>query len=124
MCFKALVSTRIIFALTAFLIASGISGPAFADDPIINQYSKQFLEKPELDRVWWYMGAFTTLGHLVSQVNETRGKCIYDWYFNDQEKRQELIEDTIRKYPKHTPSGVILALLFKNCGKFKVQLED
>ena len=98
--------------------------PGGRTTPDHSAYTSDFLDKSEADRIWWYIGAFTMLGHLVSISDKEKGNCIWNWYFKEPGRKRSLIEGTLRKYPKHAPSGVILALLFKDCGEFKVRGEN
>ena len=111
-------SLVLLFIFSALLVL-----PAYAEEKGTNSYVQNFLGKSEGQRVWWYMGTFMSLGHLASQTNEERGDCIYNWYFDEPEKQRQIIEETMRKFPQHLPSSVILALLYKACGKFTVEWE-
>jgi hypothetical protein len=84
--------------------------------------SQEFLNnQTEGQRAWYYIGAFETLGNAVAINNPTQGTCIWNWYANDSASRRVLIENTMQKYPTHTPSAVIIALLHKDCGVFNVK---
>lgn len=96
---------------------------ANAENREMNDFTKRFLENSEAQRTWWYMGAFTALGHLVSQTNQKQADCIYNWYFKEPEKKRKIIEEKFPKFPKFVPSSIILGLLYKDCGKFKIQYE-
>ena len=113
-----------ISCLCIFVISYALEVPkAFAETekPKLNPHTKRFLEHTEAQKFWWYMGTFTTLSHLVSQTNEKQAECIDRWYFDDHENKRRIIERTLSKYPDYVPSSVILGLLYKDCGKFKVQ---
>ncbi len=106
----------------AFLLISlCFSSTAFADEPKLNPITERFLKRSEGERSWWYTGAFNVLGHLVYQSDKEKAQCIWDWYSRDPEKQQKIIESTMKKFPDHYPAGIILALTYKACGKFKVQ---
>ena len=122
--FNRLVINRSSFILATLLLFSALLGiPAYAKEEGKGSYDPDFLNEPEAARIWWYMGTFTMLGHLVSISDKEKGNCIWMWYFKEPRKKRKIIEDTIRSNPKYAPSGVILALLFKDCGEFKVRRE-
>jgi hypothetical protein len=84
--------------------------------------SEEFLrDYSEGQRSWYYVGAFEALGNAVSITNQAQGACVWNWYATAPESRKTMIENTMRKYPTHTPSAVIIALLHKDCGVFNVK---
>jgi hypothetical protein len=92
---------------------SAVSIQAHAQDT-----NAKFLQFSLSQRDWWYMGAFDALGHTVMLRNKTQGNCVYNWYFQNPESRKTLIETTMRKYPEHAPTAILIALLRKDCGDF------
>lgn len=115
MYFKGLFNVVLLPLALSFLL--------FFSDRVYATPSKNswFLKNDYGQRVWWYMGAFITLGHLVSQKDKKKADCIWNWYFKEPKKKEKVMEDTMKQYPDHSPSGIILALLFKDCGRFSVQ---
>lgn len=79
-------------------------------------HNSDLLKLSEEQRRWWYAGAVTTVGHMVFLYDEEKAQCVWNWYFNDPERRNAQLLKSFQKYPDHTPSGVILALLKRECG--------
>ncbi|MBT3011732.1 MAG: hypothetical protein KME41_08415 [Candidatus Thiodiazotropha sp. (ex Lucina pensylvanica)] len=77
------------------------------------------LKFSEGQRHWWYLGAFTTLGHVAFLEDEEKGKCVWNWLFADYEKKEALLMKSFKLYPDYTPSGIIIALLRRDCGAFE-----
>ena len=101
-----------LFAVTALAVTVPCI-QAYAEPP----KSSEFLQHSDGQRAWWFTGAFETLAHSMSQIDKTKSDCIADWYFNAPEERRKELEDTMRKYPDHAPSAVVIALMQKHCGK-------
>ena len=80
--------------------------------------NSEFLTFTEGQRHWWYSGAFGALGHVVFLEDEEKGKCVWNWLFANYDKREALLMESFRKYPDHTTTGVIIALLRRDCGVF------
>lgn len=99
-------------------IAGALFAPAssWADPP----KNADFLKLSEAQRRWWYVGAYTALGHAALLESEEKGKCVWAWYFDAQEKKEALLEKSFALYPDHTPSSVVIAMLRRDCGAFKV----
>ncbi len=120
MIFKALPGNKLCLSITVFLLLLSLPALSMAE----SNNNSWFLKNDEGQRVWWYMGAFTSLGHIVSQSDPEKADCIWNWYFKEPEKKQKLLEENMLKYPDHSPSGIILALLYKDCGKFTIKLDQ
>lgn len=112
--FKALTPLIPFFLLTLFSSGQALATPT---------NNSRFMETTKVSRAWWYMGAFTALGHLASQTDKKQADCIWNWYFSEPEKKEAILEESMRKHPDHAPSGIVLAHLFKDCGKFKIKLD-
>jgi hypothetical protein len=100
--------------LIAFCLLTTVSIQAYAD---IDKNSK-FMQHSPSQRAWYYLGAFDAIGHVVTLKNKSQGDCIYAWYFSNPEARKTLIENTLLKYPDHSPTAILIALLRKDCGDF------
>ena len=81
--------------------------------------NSDFLKSTEAQRNWWYSGAFTVLGHVAFLEDEEQGKCVWNWLFADYEKKEALLMKSFKLYPDHTPSGIVIALLRRDCGAFE-----
>lgn len=103
------IARTILFALVL-----SASLPAFAQA----LKNKDFVKLSAEQRRLWFMGAYTTLGHVASLDSEEKGKCVWNWYFDAPERKEALLEKSFAMYPDQTPSGVVLALLRRDCGAF------
>ena len=77
----------------------------------------EFLELSEGQQHWWYAGAVTSIGHVVFLHDKEKAQCVWDWFFDDPDSKKLLLERSFEKYPDHTPTSVILALLKRDCGE-------
>lgn len=105
-----------LMLLVVCLLISGIPAiQAYAQ----NEGGGEFLQKySEAQRAWYYIGAFEAFGHVAALQNQQAGNCVWNWYASNPETRKIQIENTIRKYPDHTPTAIMIALLRKDCGVF------
>ncbi|MCG8317113.1 MAG: hypothetical protein MI976_28165 [Pseudomonadales bacterium] len=80
-----------------------------------------FMKLDEDARIWWYAGAFTAFGHAmeVESGSKEKSQCIWNWYFERPQKRREQLEESFEKYPEHSPTTVIMALVGRDCGVYK-----
>ncbi|MEP1932161.1 MAG: hypothetical protein ABJJ37_12860 [Roseibium sp.] len=62
-----------------------------------------------------------TAAVIATQIRQELASCIADWYTNDpdimQERNAEILS-VMKKLPDSYPSGVVVAVLQKKCGKF------
>lgn len=100
----------LIFALASILMA----GTAQAE----GLKNREFLERTDAERHWYYAGAFTSIGHMVFLHDKEKAQCVWNWWPTDTAKKEALLLETFRKYPDHTPTAVILVLLKRDCGDF------
>jgi len=83
-----------------------------------NLKNSEFLEFTEGQQHWWYSGAYTALGHVAFLEDEEKGICVWNWLASDYKKREALLIKTFKKYPDHTPTSIVIALLRRSCGVF------
>ncbi|MCG7870495.1 MAG: hypothetical protein JAZ11_00145 [Candidatus Thiodiazotropha lotti] len=76
------------------------------------------LKFSEGQRHWWYLGAFTTLGHVAFLEDQEKGKCVWNWLYDEDEDRKAFLLESFRKFPDHTPTGIVISVLRKDCGVF------
>lgn len=99
------------------MVLSSLS-TACADDVDPSQPTNtQFLKLSEGQQHWFLLGAFDSIGHAVSLQNEKQGYCIWEWYFNDLEKKKAVILKSMAKFPESSPTAVVIGHLDKACGK-------
>jgi hypothetical protein len=80
--------------------------------------NSDFLKYSEAQRHWWYLGAFTSLGHVVYLDDPEKGKCVMSWLYDKDEDRKAFLLESFRKFPDHTPTSILIAVLRKDCGAF------
>ncbi len=80
--------------------------------------NSEFLEFSEGQRHWWYLGAYTALGHIALFEDEEKGQCVMKWLFEDEVKRKALLIKSFKKYPDHSPTSIVIGLLRRDCGVF------
>lgn len=103
-------------ACVLILLLAGVFFSAMAHaDKLKNS---DFLKSTEAQRHWWYSGAYTALGHIAFLEDEEKGKCVWNWLFGDYEKKEALLMESFQKYPDHTPTSIVIALLRRDCGVF------
>jgi len=102
-------------SMNVLLFVSVLSCGDLANSRSFN--GEQFLEWDARDQKLFFDTAVLMAGSIASLNKDGQAKCIYDWYFGGEgdERRQRLIA-TIRKYPEHVPTGVVIAVLQKACG--------
>jgi hypothetical protein len=107
--------TAYVFGVLALAAISG-GGTAYAEPQ--HYTSREFLQLTQDQRKFFYAGAFTALGHLVSQYDEQKSGCIWGWFFDKPDERTVFLEDVMRKYPEQSPTLTFIGVLQKDCGKF------
>ncbi len=63
-------------------------------------------------------GAVDMAGHIAFLEDHDRGMCIWNWLADDVDAKKALIIRSMEKYPDHSPTGIIIALIERDCGKF------
>jgi hypothetical protein len=80
--------------------------------------NSEFLKFSEGQRHWWYLGAFTSLGHVAMLEDKEKGQCVLRWLFDEGENRKSRLDATLAKYPDLTPTSIVIATLRRDCGVF------
>jgi len=62
----------------------------------------------------WVHGAFAGLGHGLTDAQQPRGRCIWDWYFGNED-RFPTIKAAMERYPQAGPSATIIAITGRAC---------
>ena len=96
------------------LLAIGLlhSFPAQAGQAMNNQL---FTELTQGQRHWYLVGAHSSMAHMIGLENQQQSKCVLDWFFDDIDKRSETILKNAMRYPKHSPTTIIIASLRRAC---------
>ncbi len=68
----------------------------------------------------WYFEVAASMGAALASQNSTeRARCINDWYFKDEDSRQEAnsyIREVMARFPGYHPTLVMISILEKECG--------
>jgi len=81
--------------------------------------NSEFMELSEGQRHWWYAGAYTALGHIVSlDDDKEKTECVWNWFFKDPDIRKAQLVKSFKLYPDHAPTSIVIALLRLDCGVF------
>jgi len=99
-------------SLTFILLMVFHSGLAQADA----LKNSEFMELSEGQRHWWYAGAIESIGHMVFLHDEEKAQCIWRWLPSDPEGKKALLIKSFKKYPDHSPTSILIALLKRECG--------
>ena len=100
-------------AVIAALCLSSLGGPALASD-FTNQ---AFLEMPLKERVIWLEGAVAQASHIVQLSDAGKASCIWTWFIERPEHAHQEIEAAMRQYPAASPTGTLIGLMRRHCGK-------
>ncbi len=75
---------------------------------------------PEASQNSFIETSVTMAGVVFTQTYPEKAVCLNDWYFADEAwvRRNPEIREMIAAYPDGHPSGVILALILRDCGGF------
>jgi len=49
--------------------------------------------------------------------NKAQGRCVWEWYFDDLEAKKAKLLDSMKRFPEHTPTSIMIAHLDRDCGK-------
>jgi len=92
------------------------SGAAFADDGF---KSSKFLTYPA-DAQENYISTSAVAAASIAALNSSvQAKCLGDWVSTYRKGGYQPVLEAMRKYPDDHPTGLILAVLQKECGAFK-----
>jgi len=78
--------------------------------------NSEFMKLSAGQRHWFYYGAYSSIGHMVSFKDEKKAQCVWLWMTKELEKKKKLLETNFKKFPNHTPTSIILALVKRDCG--------
>ena len=112
----AMSSLKPLFHLSFALICTFVLTVTVWAKPVNND---AFLHYSEGQRTWWYLGAFEAMAHTVSIRNANQGWCIENWYSKEYKAGNQTIEKTLKQFPDHSPTSIIIALIQKQCGPLK-----
>jgi hypothetical protein len=78
--------------------------------------NSEFMKMSAGQRHYYYAGAYDVLGHWTSLNQPDKAECVWNWLFEKPKERKALLEKSLKLYPDHAPTSVIIALLQRDCG--------
>ena len=78
--------------------------------------NRDFMQGTPASRSVWLDAAVLMTGHVIFLRDEQQGRCIWDWYYNNPDAAQDLIYRSMEAHPDSTPTGVLIALMQRECG--------
>ena len=102
-------------AILVGLLSVSCPQKVWADQLLTNA---DFLNWSEDTQRWWIGAAALMAGHVAFLENPERGGCVWRWYFDDADAKKALVIRSMEKHPDSTPTGVLIALMERACGKF------
>lgn len=105
------VNTIVCTALTALIVCS-VSASSDENEPHFT--AAEFLvQSPRQQRMF---AVATVLATGLAIPDRAAGKCIVDWYFDDETEAASRIVAALETNPDVTPTTVIVALADQACG--------
>lgn len=90
--------------------------PVYAQD---GYTSAEFLERTIESQDAFMQTSVTMIGVVATQVRPEIAHCIDDWYGGDaMDRRNNFIRSVMREHSEFHPSGVVLAVVQRECGRF------
>ena len=83
-----------------------------------NFKAKEFLTWDKNTQEFYIHTAIGMAGFISLRNDESHGKCLENWYAQDQQTSIDFILQNMQKFPDFHPRGVIIAVLEKQCGSF------
>lgn len=78
--------------------------------------SSEFLTWNRDNQEFYIRTSMGMAGLIAGRNVESQGKCLDDWYFGNQDKANNEVLATMRRFPSYHPRGVIAAIMEKKCG--------
>jgi hypothetical protein len=104
--------------LVIFSAFLAFTTPAKAEDNIFT--SAEFLKWEEKSQDFFIEASVGMAGFLAAQIDKEKqqAKCIGDWYYLAENKKNEYIRSIMRKNSEFHPRAIIVGILEKECGEF------
>lgn len=81
--------------------------------------SSKFLTYPEDSQKGYITSSAMMAGMIATQNQPGQAKCVDDWAVTKFDASYRTVVETMKLFPDHHPTAVILAVLQKACGPFK-----
>lgn len=106
--------TLVLASLTT--IVCGFALDARADETF---KSSKFLTYPADAQANYISTSAVAAASIAALNSSTQSKCLSDWVSKHRDTGYQPVLNAMRKYPDDHPTGLILAVLQKECGAFK-----
>lgn len=103
-------------ALALASLSTIVCSAALADDDF---KSSKFLTYPADAQANYISTSAVAAASIAALNSQSQGKCLGDWVSKHRAGGYQPVMDAMRKYPDDHPTGLILAVLQKECGAFK-----
>lgn len=81
--------------------------------------SAEFLERTIESQNAFMQTSVTMIGVVATRIRPEIAHCIDDWYGGDaMDQRNDFIRSVMREHSEFHPSGVVLAVVQRACGRF------
>lgn len=110
------VSKHTAYGVLSLLLIALYPQQALAD----GYTNKDYLAFTTEQKKYWLISTVDTLGFVASYKDKEQGRCVFEWYYKDDNKAQKhgTIEAYMQKYPTKSPSAILIALTEKACGAY------
>lgn len=104
--------------MTCLAMLSALAMGAFPQVSNAKEFtSAEFLEWPSNKQDSYFQISVTMATFIASQhEGSSTASCINDWYFKNQEAKNQHMRAVMQEHTQFHPSGIILAALQKACG--------
>lgn len=83
--------------------------------------TKEFLSFGDEAKAQFIGSTIWTASVIATQIEQSMADCIADWYTDDPatvKQRNAEILNIMADYPDSYPTGIVVAVIQKQCGKF------
>lgn len=110
--------TKFTLAASVFALVLSFYSQALANEETTN---KEFLTWEKSQQDSFIAISVLTASVIATQVKQEMAECIGRWYNlanGGSDARHAQILDIMTEYPDNIPSGIVVAVIQKECGKF------
>ena len=106
--------------LAALILTITITQPIYAEtqEPVNIFTGSEFLTWDQANQELYLRTSFGIAAFVVNQYSPDQGKCLNDWFANNEQAAYTRFIDTMKRFPEYHPRGTIIAVMEKQCGKF------
>ena len=104
--------TRLFCAIGTLILTASAHANSFT--------AKDFVALTEGQQHWWIAGAIEGIGHMVFLQDEAKAQCVWNWLPSDPAGKKALLLTHMKNHPDRAPSGILIILLQRECGKLVI----